>query len=86
MSSRVEHNTYTLPEIAARFQVAPDQWARWADRGLVPQANFVWRDRPRWLRAVIDEWEASGGDLFASDQRAFELDAKNPEFTEIAKS
>ena len=85
-AERPEHLTYTIDEICARFGVTASQWQRWADRGLVPQANFVWRDRPRWLRAVIDEWEASGGDLFASDQRAFELDAKNPEFTEIAKS
>jgi len=84
--SRIEHATYTLPELAARFQVTPDRWARWADRGLVPAPSFIYRDRPRWLREVIDEWERSGGDLFASDQKAFELEPTNTEFTEIAKS
>jgi len=82
--SKIEHTTYTLPELAARFQVTPDRWARWADRGLVPAPNLVWKGRPRWLREVVDTWEATGGDLFASDQVAFELDAKNDlSFTEI---
>jgi len=73
---RIEYETYQITELAARFGVTVRQWASWTDRGLVPAPSFVHDGRARWLREAIDTWERSGGDLFASEQAAFEHEAR----------